>query len=58
MISAWFQTLRGDRAMCMRYWGENTREIEGAVHQLPLTLAFHPKARSHGPITTPRIPGG
>jgi hypothetical protein len=47
-------TRRGDRAMRMRFWGENTREWAGAVHQRLLARAFHPKARSHGPITTPK----
>uniref|UniRef100_UPI00374D1F12 hypothetical protein n=1 Tax=Rhodoferax sp. TaxID=50421 RepID=UPI00374D1F12 len=51
------QTRRGDRAMCMRFWGENTRETQGAIHQRLLTRAFHPKARSHDPITTPGVVG-
>jgi hypothetical protein len=51
------QIRRGDRVMCMRFWSENTRESAGAVHQRLLARAFHPKARSHDPITTPNRVG-
>jgi len=47
------QTRPGDWAMRMRFWGENTREIEAAVCKRLSTRAFHPKARSHHPITVP-----
>jgi len=47
------QTRRGDRGMCMRFWGENTRETEGSERLRLSARAFHPKARSHTPITTP-----
>ena len=52
---------RGDCAMRVRFWGENTRGLEKWVKlslghffvkfDRPLTRAFHPKARSHDPIT-------
>jgi len=47
------QTRPGDWAMCMRFWGEITREIGRAVGQRCLSRACHPKARSHDPITRP-----
>ncbi len=47
--------------MRVRFWGENTRGLEKWVKlslghffvkfDRPLTRAFHPKARSHDPIT-------
>ena len=52
------QTRRGDRVMCMRFWGENTRETEASVRLRLFARAFHPKARSHDPITTPDAVGG
>jgi|GEM_PF-1233404 len=39
--------------MRMRFWGENTREIEAVVCKRLWARAFHPKARSHSPITVP-----
>ena len=51
-------TRRGDRAMCMRFWGENTRETDASVRLRRFARAFHPKARSHDPITTPGAVGG
>jgi len=51
------QTRRGDRAMCMRFWSVNTRETEGEVRQGLSARASHPKARSHDPITAPRMGG-
>ncbi|WP_296527610.1 hypothetical protein, partial [Rhodoferax sp.] len=47
------QTRPGDWAMRMRFWGENTREIEAGVGKRLWARAFHPKARSHSPITVP-----
>ena len=49
------QTRPGDWAMRMRFWGENTREIEAGVCKRLPTRAFHPKARSHSPITAPSV---
>jgi len=46
-------TRRGDWGMCVRFWDENTRETEASVRQQPSARAFHPKARSHAPITSP-----
>jgi len=46
-------TRRGDWGMRMRFWGENTRETNGSVRQRLPARAFHPKARSHAPITSP-----
>jgi hypothetical protein len=43
--------------MCMRFWDENTRELNESVRKLFWARAFHPKARSHAPITTPRAVG-
>jgi len=37
--------------MRMRFWGENTREIEVGVCKRLQMRAFHPKARSHSSIT-------
>jgi hypothetical protein len=48
-----FQTRPGDWVMRMRFWGENTREIDAVVCQRLPTRASHPKARSHRPITVP-----
>ena len=55
-----FRPPHGDWAMRMRFWGENTRDGEKSV-SLSLGVfigasnvsprAFHPKARSHFPIT-------
>ena len=51
---------RGDRAMRVRFWGESTREKEKLVRLSSRNFfscatasphAFHPKARSHYPIT-------
>ena len=50
-------TRRGDRVMRMRFWGENTRETEASVRLRRFARAFHPKARSHDPITTPGAVG-
>jgi len=50
-------TRRGDWGMRMRFWGENTRETGGSVRQRLPARAFHPKARSHAPITTPSAVG-
>ncbi len=50
-------TRRGDWGMCMRFWGENTRETERTARHRPFARAFHPKARSHAPITTPNVCG-
>ncbi len=47
------QTRRGDRGMCLRFWGGITRELFPCVCQGRRARAFHPKARSHAPITTP-----
>jgi hypothetical protein len=47
------QTRRGDQAMCVRFWSENTRDAAFAVRMRLLARAFHPKARAHEPITTP-----
>jgi hypothetical protein len=55
--AVWFRIRRGDRVMRMRFWSKNTREIKRAVRPRSLARAFHPKARSHGPITTPRAAG-
>ncbi|MDO8320517.1 MAG: hypothetical protein Q7T43_15165, partial [Rhodoferax sp.] len=46
-------TRRGDQAMCVRFWGEITREKPSAVRHRLSARAFHPKARSHDQITTP-----
>jgi hypothetical protein len=51
------QTRPGNWAMRMRFWCENTRETEAAVGKRLETRAFHPKARSHRPITVPGRPG-
>ena len=51
-------TRRGDRVMRMRFWGENTRETDASVRQRLFARAFHPKARSHDPITMPGAVGG
>ena len=51
------QSRHGDWAMRMRFWGENTRETEAAVCKRLPTRAFHPKARSHSPITVPSAVG-
>ena len=55
-----FRPPHGDWAMRVRFWGENTRDGEKSV-SLSLGVfigasnvsprAFHPKARSHFPIT-------
>ena len=55
-----FRPPHGDWAMRMRFWRENTRDWEKSV-SLSLGVffgasdasprAFHPKARSHSPIT-------
>jgi len=37
----------------MRFCGENTREIEASARHRLWARAFHPKARSHTPITPP-----
>jgi hypothetical protein len=39
----------GDWAMCVRFWGEITREP--SPKRQDRRRAFHPKARSHCPIT-------
>ena len=39
--------------MRMRFWGENTRETGAAEGKRLSARAFHPKARSHRPITVP-----
>ena len=49
---------RGDGVMCVRFWGEITRDVMSAARQRLLTRAFHPKARSHAPITAPGVVGG
>ena len=55
-----FRPPHGDWAMRVRFWGENTRDWEKSVKLslgdfLPAPTssphAFHPKARSHFPIT-------
>jgi len=46
-------TRRSDWGMRVRFWGESTRETEASVRRQLSAHAFHPKARSHAPITTP-----
>jgi len=41
----------------MRFCGEITREMNGIVRLRLSARAFHSKARSHDPITTPGVTG-
>ena len=59
-VRAFFLPQRGDWAMCVRFWGRNTREVEKLARLSPrsffrcaiaLPRPFRPKARSHYPIT-------